>query len=268
MKWSTRLARWCAVQGNLFGVVPVIVYQMAKVGSSTVVAALQKAGLRVFHVHRMDAAHTERMLDTRRALGWLVPPTLPPHDVLGLRIRRRLLDRGGRAKIITLVRDPIARNFSSYFEHLDAIWRTENAHAAVPMDTIVEGFGPRFPHDEPLTWFDDELLAATGIDVYAHDFPASGHSTIHTDRFDVLILKSELPDADKSATLARFLDLPPLALPAMNRTADKAKGVAFHEFQKSVRLDDAYLDRMLESRYARHFYGDEERARLRSSYSR
>jgi hypothetical protein len=268
MNWTTRLARWCALQGNLFGVVPVIVYQMAKVGSSTVVAALQGAGLPVFHVHRMDAEHTERMLDTRRALGWLVPPTLPPHDVLGLRIRRRLLDRGGRAKIITLVRDPIARNFSSYFEHLDAIWRTGNAHVVVPMETIVDEFGLRFPHDEPLTWFDEEMLAATGIDVYAHDFPASGHSTIHTERFELLILKAEIPDADKSDALARFLDLPSLALPAMNRTADKAKGAAFQEFARSVKLDGAYLDRMLESRYARHFYSDEERARFRRRYSR
>jgi hypothetical protein len=263
---SQRARRWCGLRGNLFGVVPILVYQMAKVGSSTIVAALEKAGLPVVHVHRMDAAHLERMRAARRALGWSEAP-LPAHDLLGLRIRRTLFERGGRAKIVTLVRDPIARNFSSYFEHLDAIFGTVKAYAHVPMQTIVDGFLQRFPHDDALTWFDDELLPVTGVDVYAQPFPAGGHTTIHAANVDVLILKSELPDAEKSAALSAFLGIPPPALQAINRTADKAKGAPFQEFVRSARPDDAYLDRMLESRYARHFYSAAERAAFRRRFT-
>ncbi len=260
-----RLDRWCALHGNLFGVVPVIVYQMAKVGSSSIIAALDELGLPVFHVHRMDAAHLNAMREARRALGWEIPP-VPPHDRLGLRIRRRLLDRSGRAKLITLVRDPIARNLSSYFEHLDQIWRTPKAHESVPMASLAEGFLSRFTHEEPLTWFDDEMLPATGIDVYQHPFPAAGHQTIRTDRFDLLILKSELSDPDKATALAAFLDVPSIVLRTKNRTSEKTVGTAFRQFGSALRLDREFVDRILESRYARHFYNDAEREELRRKY--
>src|SRR4051794_39437103 len=120
-----RAQRWCARHRNCLSIVPIIVYQMAKVGSSAVAAGLGRARLPTFHVHRMDAGHLRRMREERRALGWSVPP-VAPHDRLGLRLRQDLLERGGRAVIVTLVRDPIARNVSSYFEHLDFIWQRQN----------------------------------------------------------------------------------------------------------------------------------------------
>ena len=261
-----RVRRWAALHGNLFGVVPILVYQMAKVGSSSIVAALEELGLPVFHVHRMDEAHLHAMREARRARGWETPP-IPPHDHLGLRIRRHLLDRGGRARIITLVRDPIARNFSSYFEHLDQIWQTRDAHAHVPIAALTEGFLTRFTHEEPLTWFDDEMLRATGIDVYQHPFPAAGHQTIRTDRFDLLILKSELPDAKKAVALAAFLGRSSITLAAKNQTSEKAVGLVFRQFANAIRLDGPFVDRMLESRYARHFYTDAEREDLRRTYA-
>jgi hypothetical protein len=44
------------------------------------------------------------------------------------------------------------------------------------------------------------------------------------------------------------------------RTApkEKPKGEAYRRFVATVLLDHSYLDAMLESRYARHFYSDEE----------
>src|SRR5882672_2811024 len=111
-----RLSEWLVLHGNPFRSVPVIVYQMAKVGSSTIASALRRAGLPVFQVHRMRAEHLAQLRARRHALGWSVPP-VPPHDLVGLLLNERLLSKGGRAKVITLVRDPIARNLSSYFEH-------------------------------------------------------------------------------------------------------------------------------------------------------
>jgi hypothetical protein len=258
--------RWLARRRNRLNIVPVLVYQMAKVGSSSVVAALSRLRLPVFHVHRMDAEHLAEMRASRRALGWHIPP-VPAHDLLGLRLRRDVIDRGGRAAIITLVRDPIARNISSYFEHLDSIWRRRDAHASVPVADLIEGFRTRYPHDEPLTWLDDELRKVTGIDLYSVPFPQCGHLTISQGNIALLVLKNELADATKENALAEFVGVPALSLERTNRTGDKAKGAVYREFLGQLQLDESYLGRMLESRYARHFYSSAEREQLWRRYA-
>ena len=260
-----RAQRWCARHCNRFGIVPVIVYQMAKVGSSAVVAGLQGARLPTFHVHRMDAEHLHQMREDRRALGWFVPP-VARHDRLGLRLRRELLDRGGRTAMVTLVRDPIARNISSYFEHVDAIWHRMNAHQSISVDLLVEGFRTRFPHQEPLNWFDEELFRATGIDVFQREFPASGHLTISNQNVELLVMKSELPDTIKASLLSNFVGRA-ISLSVINSTSAKPKGKVFHEFMSELRLDPRYVEEMLESRYARHFYTEAERAELWNKYT-
>ena len=252
--------RFLAARG-VPGFIPIYVYQMAKVGSSAVYEALLERGLPAFHFHRMNREHLERMRARRAELGW-APRPLADGDVLGLKLYDKLVSRGHRAKIITLVRDPIARNLSSYFEHLDAIWNTRDAHASVSMEDLHRGFGERFPHDEALTWFDDELRAAFGIDVYKHPFPASGHQRIG----DLLILKTELDDATKAAAVAGFLGLRELSLKSVNVTEAKAKGDAYRRFRSTLRLDPAYVDRMLDARYTRHFYTDVEREAMRRKY--
>jgi hypothetical protein len=246
---------------------PVIVYQMAKVGSSAIAAALDDTGRPVFHVHRMSASHLHALRETRARLGWRVPP-VPRHDRLGIRLNRQIIARGRRAKIITLVRDPIARNYSSYFEHLDDIWNTPQAHAVIQLDVLASGFLARFPHDEPLTWFDDEMRPVTGIDVYAHAFPPSGELTIRTARLDLLVLKSELEDVVKAHAVARFLGLESLVLRTVNATVQKPKGAVYRRFLERVSPGEAYVDRMLDSRYSRHFYTPAERERLRATYVR
>ncbi len=254
--------RFLAARG-VPGFTPIYVYQMAKVGSSAVYEALRKRGLPVFHFHRMNREHLERMRARRAALGWT---PLPPFegDVLGLRLYDTLVRRGRRAKIITLVRDPIARNLSSYFEFVDLIWNTHDAHLSVSTDDLHRGFAERFPHDEALTWFDDELRTIFGIDVYEHPFPASGHQRIG----DLLILKSELDDATKAAAVAEFLAIRKLTLKSVNVTGAKAKGDAYRRFRETLRLDPAYVDRMLDARYTRHFYTDTEREAMRRKYLR
>jgi hypothetical protein len=179
------------LSGNVLGLTPVIVYQMGKVGSMSIFATLQGSGLPVFHVHRMRAEYLARTLEERRALGWNVPP-INAHQGMGLTVHSKVIAAGRRAKIVTLVRDPIARNLSGYFYSLDRIWNIANAHDAISIDDLCRGFLKRFTHDEPLTWFDDEFHPVLGIDVYAHPFLAQGHTTIHTDQVDVLIMRSEL----------------------------------------------------------------------------
>ena len=263
--WKLRVLRWCAMHTTR--IVPIVVYQMAKVGSSAVVEALQRAGLPVFHIHRMNAEHLTRMQERRRALDW--DPWEPSaSDRLGLRMRRKVMDHDRRVAIVSFVRDPVARNISSYFEWLHLVWRGEDVLERVPLDRLLDGFHERFPHDEALTWFDDEMLPVTGIDVYSAPFPPSGHVVFEREKKRLLILKAELSDAGKSEALSSFLGRGALTIAPVNQTAGKATGAAYQRFQKELRLDRNYLSRMLDSRYARHFYTPEERDGLWRKYTR
>lgn len=260
-----RAFRWYAGRPNLLGLAPVIVYQMAKVGSSAVVSALRDARLPVFHVHRMSADHLQAMRDTRRALGWQVPP-VPAHDRLGLRLRRDVIDRGRKAVIVTLVRDPIARNISSYFEHLDAIWGTPNAHESISMERLHRAFLERFTHSEALTWFEDELQAVTGLDVYQTPFPSCGYSLIQHENLKVLILKTESSDETKARVLTDVLGKRISVLQRVNETRSKSKALAHRDFIRTLPLGEAYIREMLDSRYCTHFYSPVERDRMRKRY--
>lgn len=248
------IARRLLLRGNVPGLTPVLVYQMAKVGSSAIYAALQRARLPVFHVHRLSAEHLDRVREERRALGWRVPP-IHAHQRLGLDVFAKIVAKGRRARIVTLVRDPIARNLSGYFESIDEIWSVAGAYAVIPAEEMQRGFLERYTHDEPLTWFDDEFLPILGVDVYDHPFPAAGHTTIHTDRYDILILRSELPDDAKRSALSSFFgrNIPPLR--RENTTGNKAKGAAYEQFRSTIRLPEEYVARMKSSKYYRHFYG-------------
>ncbi|MEO8035797.1 MAG: putative capsular polysaccharide synthesis family protein [Acidobacteriota bacterium] len=253
------------IQALYLGREPVIVYQMAKVGSSAVVDALNRSGLPVFHVHRMDSGHLDRMRRERDALGWLIPP-MTPGDRMGLKLQERVVARRRPAKFVTLVRDPITRNLSSYFEHLDFIWRRKRAHATVPVEDLCSGFMERFPTTEPLTWFDDELLPVMGIDAYRHPFPGSGHLRIEREPFSVLILKSESADEVKRAALSRFLGVNVAALRRTNSTERKAKGEVYRQFLERLRLPVDYVESMLDARHTRHFYDAAERAAIRRRF--
>lgn len=235
---------------------------MAKVGSSAIVEELTRHHLPVFHVHRMNPEHVTALREQRRRLGWEVGP-IPPNDELGMRLNRDILQRGRTAKIVTIVREPIARNLSSYFEHLDAIWHTRDAHESIPIGDLCRGFLERFTHSEPLTWFDDELRPVTGVDVYAHPFP--DERVIRTERIAVLILKAEDGNEAKSAALSDFLGVD-IVVRRSNETRSKSKGDAFLRFRQALRLSREYVEEMSGARYTRHFYSASERQQFARLY--
>lgn len=248
------------------GSVPVVVYQMAKVGSTSIVDALLRSRLPAFQVHRMNPVHMERVRKARMSLGWRVhPPNFS--DRIGSQLYRRVIQPRRPARIITLVRDPIARNLSCYFEHLDDIWQTDRAHERISLDELCEGFLARYTHHEPLTWFDDELFPVTGVNVYGTAFPESGHTVVGGERYDVLVLRSNLPDHRKAVAVSSFLGLDIGPVVSANRTESKAKGGIYTAFRSQLRLPRSYVEELLESHYARHFFSDAERTAMCARYS-
>jgi hypothetical protein len=183
---------------------------MGKVGSTTLMRAVQSAG----HVVDRVYAGNEEMMD------W------------------RLFDR-----VITAVRDPIARNISQHFE---------------------TDFAEPIHSDWPLRWVSEYLEPHAGIDVYATKFPTVKGWKIYQGY--LLIVKTE--------TLSKALE-PALTMLCgegdyvIDHRADGEMkfGERYETFVKKAAFPEEFLDRMYESKYAQHFYSPKQIAALRKKWS-
>ena len=242
---------------------------MGKVGSTAVSRALKglDRGVLGVHVLRPDAiAATEAMY--KRLWSDRTQAT----DLFHSQYLRRRIDRTPGAKrwdVVTLVRDPIARNVSEFFQ-LESIGFLEGGRArrpfddATPVAELVDAYLNRYDrHDVPLTWFDDHFRSTLGLDVYAERFPVERGWTILTgDRARTLVLRNEDLARAGPEALGALVGVPSLAIPETNTSTDKGYGGLYAKFLEHARLPADYVERMLDSTYARQFYSEVERDRM------
>lgn len=250
-----------------------LVHQMGRAGSMTTVNTLRSAGLDlpVFHTHWLNPASVEKRRD------WVshLPESHQPLNVrMSARISAQLQREGiGRRswKLVTVFREPIARNVSVFFLSIDAFvenFQQRYRRGELDNETLMEIFLDRFPHEQPLQWFKQEIWDVFGIDVYEQAFPEhSGYQVIRAGRVDLLLLKLEqLNDCYQNA----FQDLLEIEIPGLEHThvteLDPAKPM-YTDFVQNAVFPTEYLDHMYESAFARHFYTDRERETFRLKWS-
>jgi len=273
---------------------PVLVYQMAKVASRGIAVALQnRSDLQVLHFHFSDpenSAYRHRQLFGAPGAPLPGPPDPVPMTPLNRRWQRFLKwqQRGPsdseimaraiyeglikprhKAFIITLVREPIARNISSYFHNLNIIWRQRDAHVNVPFDRLVQGFLSDPFNEVPLDWFDREFKSTLGIDIYEHPFPrAEGFMRLSSGPYEVLVMRHDLDDRQKERCIQELLGVDDVMISRVNTADEKPYAEVYRRFVENVRLPESFIAEMLDSRYTRHFYTSEEIERLRAKWLR
>ena len=274
-RWQCFLAERRAAQ-------PVIVYQTGKVGSTAIAASLRAASteLEIYHVHTL----TQAGIDAREAIYQNIvrhsDSTYFPrarHLLVSRYLRRRLAQRRGRSgsadkqrwKVITLVRDPVARHISSFFQTIDhEIPNFTQRYRDDPslLEQALTRFEQAPPPDEALTWFDEEIQPALGIDVYAQPFPwAQGYAIHQTERLDLLILRLEDLPRVGSEALGNLLGVDAPIVKA-NEAADKEYADAYRAFQERLALSAAYLEQAYSSKLAQHFYSPAEIGAFREKW--
>jgi hypothetical protein len=248
---------------------PVLVYTTPKVASTAVAHALMSVeGQVVFHVHLISAAGIRALREGIRRRGLTrAKQDMNGLDDLGYALSKEIIKPRHRAKIVSLVREPIARNISFYFQTLDVLWKTERAHEHFGVERFLAGFHEKFTHERGINWFDSEFKPVTGIDVYEHPFPQDkGFLRINSGPYELLLMRHDLDDRLKEKCLADLLDVRSVSLVPRNVGTDKSYSEAYKEFLSRIRLSEDYVDRMLDSKYARHFYSPEELAAVRAKW--
>ncbi|MBA3495342.1 MAG: hypothetical protein H0T87_14830 [Gammaproteobacteria bacterium] len=169
-------------------------------------------------------------------------------------------------EVITLVRDPIARNVSGLFQTIER-WIPDfydrYSRKAIDTDELAEIFLHDY-HDKidsyklPFHWFSAELQPVFGIDVLACDFPKSvGYKIYKSEGVELLLIKLEYLNQCFPTAIKEFLgfDIP---MTSANVAADKSYYPLYQEFTRALKLPDAYIEQQYSCNYVRHFYSESE----------
>jgi hypothetical protein len=251
---------------------PIVVYQMGKVGSQSVYHSLCALGLgvKVYHIHLLNHLdEIERSL--RKAFK---NPNMSIDAVEQGRALRTEIERDPDRPwyLISLVRDPVARNISRFFQGLDEMdpgIRDKCAAGQVDVDQLADMLVTRWETHSDSQWFDTQVKEDFGIDVYARPFNTEqGFDAYVEGRFRMLVIRLENLDACFEEAVHQFLGIPKTKLRTLNRAEDKWYGQIYREFISQVTLPADYVGKVYSSNFAQHFYTCEELNRCRDRWSR
>jgi hypothetical protein len=246
----------------------IFVYQMGKVGSSTIEKTLRKS----VHIHNFfdnDPCWINPRLSFPGYKYWLLYRPF-------LFFRRQVFKSRAEKKIITLVRNPLDRNVSMYFQNLHAF--LVQAYTGFPIGrdkhvmplardggvrVLVDIYNRLFPKDYPLNWFDNELKRLSGIDVFDYPFDKDlGYSIIAKGSYKILVLTAEKL-RENTSVIQEFSGVDSLIFGDVNTGAKKWYSQSYSDFKDAFVPPRDELDLYLNSQFVSHFY---DVGRLKKEY--
>jgi len=214
--------------------IPVLVYQMGKVASSSISHSLsrQYPGV-VLQAHYFKPNHKDWRV--RRLYHWVI-------------------ERAGPLNIISLTREPIGRNVSVFFQNFEGQTGVPYEKANFSLEELKTIFLKKFKNEQPLHWFDNNIMKNFGIDVYFKPFPKCGHSIYTHKNIRLLVMRSEINDSEKVKVIKDFLKMDSFQLVNRNISAHKEYASTYMDFKRDVKFPLDYIDKMCKSKYFSHFY--------------
>ena len=232
---------------------PILVYQFGKVGSTSVTTGLTKLGIPVVQSHALAYES-----------GFMNQEMLEMYRFFQERIAQK-----DEVKIISLVREPIKRDFSFVFEHLDhkylnifdeltgnfvddivgiienkIITDVEQIHRLNAVDYHFK-YKLRGLNGNIFDWFNNELKQVFNIDVLNADFDKKkGCGVYKTENKSLLLLKTEQLSQNEHI-IADFIKNSDFRLINNNRSIDKAYHFTYKNVYNSAKMPMRYLNKYL-----------------------
>ncbi|NWF64507.1 MAG: hypothetical protein HXY38_09400 [Chloroflexi bacterium] len=248
---------------------PIFVLQMGRVGSTSVVSAISQAyqeidcPVAVHHNHYI--ANYQKVQE--RARQDLEDYSLALGDIerVDRGVRETLLaqvEKNHPVKIISLVRDPVARNVSTFFFAFSQFvpdWKekeTQGLLSASALNVIFEG--KRHFIQTAFHWFDEQIKDGLGLDVYAVPFDAArGWQVYKQGPVELLVLRMEDLYRTGEAILRQFLHLPAFKMVKVNTGEERESYELYRRFLTHP-ISQEYLEMTYATKLARHFYTEAE----------
>jgi hypothetical protein len=247
-----------------------VVFAQGKTGTSTIAAGLKRAGVHpVFQIHTLQArilAEVEAEYVRRRSDNY------PRHVWEAQWLNEHLPSAQLPWRIVTSVREPIARIVSRFFQQKS---RFGDLREPPSVDALVADLSSQFQRQTRRLggigwdWFEAELKGVLGESVYDTPFdPAAGYGTIETAHARALLLRGESLDKAPKPLGELFGIGPITTFSAENVGQAKDYGALYGAVLDRFRPPADYVARVYETRQARHFYSPDELEGFRRHWTR
>ncbi|WP_157967911.1 MULTISPECIES: putative capsular polysaccharide synthesis family protein [Paraliobacillus] len=250
-------------------VLPLMVFQMGKVGSSTIKKSLGKyleSNIPIWHVHHLkNKMRASVYYEEGISLAEMMHKSLDESN------------KDQKLKVITLVRDPISRNISHFFQVIDRLVpdtyesyiKDEKPISDLHNAFFYEEYHKKGFHQVPLNWFDNEIKSIFHIDLLEEDFPKDkGYKIYQYDKVEILLLKLEdIQDTVKDA-FKEFMDFKNFELKNANTSSDKEYTDLYKKFKSTIHIPETYKEEMYNSKLVKHFYKEDEIKKLQKRWNK
>lgn len=241
---------------------PVIILTPGKVGSSSVYKTLRKTiDNSVFHIHCFSETRINRSISIHISSH---RKSRPLHLIVSELLRKKLKNYSGDKYIITIVREPVSRAVSAFFQNTE-LYRKDIEKEGLEIDEIkakkllMNNLSNGVTH-ELEEWFGDEINDNFGIDVFEKPFDIKkGYMINRKDKIHHLILKMENLNETFPNAIQEFLKLSePLNLQNANIGEQKHYAQSYKRIKNDIKLSPDRIDKIISSKYFQQFYKDQE----------
>jgi hypothetical protein len=232
----------------------VVIYQMGKVGSSSIEKSLRENGVHVLHMHKVspsevhfyDPSLVDRFKKFRSSIFLAIV---------------RVIFKLRACKVITIVRDPMERTLSQMFHHIDLLIYSrsrKNSRKEVNANNL---FKEIFYNDintcYAQQWMDSEFNASMEMNYLNCDFDKEkGYGLAESKNKKVLFLRFEDLNSFDSV-IGDFCGVADFELKSANRSGNKWYADLYKSFKNEMLVDKEVFDLMYKNSFYNKFYGDE-----------
>ena len=243
---------------------PIIIITPGKVGSSSVYHTLKRhISKPIFHIHHISEqgikSSSEKHLNSNRK-------SLPLHLIVSNILRKKLENYNGHKFIICIVREPISREISAFYQNTE-FYKSIVEKNNLEIDTNASLNILKRIFSENITrhlenWFKTEIYQEFHIDVFSQPFNTQkGYQLFQTEKTSLLLLKMESMNKVFTNAIKELLNTEnDISLTNSNIAENKHYAASYAEAKKTFRLSKEQLDEITQSRYFQHFYPEKEKA--------
>ena len=230
---------------------PVIVCTPGKVGSLSVFHSI-KQYCPAIHIHEVCETDDLRIADLAENRSMF-------------QYYKAALKKIEKIKIVTLVRDPIARQISKYFQPLrveeayiyenDIINDTDEGIRNALYKGMKDGI-----YGEEFEWFNKQIKRVFDLDIFDYDFDREkGYAIIKERNIECLVLTMEMLNQNINV-IGEFVGVPNLEMVRTNIGNEKAYAYIYREAKANVDIPQDILEFYYHDNIAmNHFYSREQK---------
>jgi len=240
--------------------IKLFVFTVGKVGSSPVFDSCSLLPLyEVYHLHHL----TPQAINVHKRPFENKPEGMYKHIKDVVKIIDEKVIGNEPIKVINVVRDPIARSLSHFFQNhympgsdkaKSPLELSKANNNEVVYERIKEAFIRCSNHQEPMQWTNSELKYIAQLNPYSKSINSKkGFGLISNGNTEILTLQCEIGDEKKLKYINKFLNSNLKTLKKSNVTSRKEIGSIYQMLKSRLNLASNFLNNIYQNEYCKHY---------------